>query len=152
GSFLALQLLWPGSRRRKVEWFRDAYTEIVDRHGPRPSVIAHSFGSYLVARALELFPEIAFDQVIVCGSIVRPDYPWSRMIEAGRVSRVVNEYGHKDMWARVVGWVVEDAGPSGHEGFSDTAGGRVVQRLHPEFRHSDYFYPLNYRYTWVPVL
>jgi hypothetical protein len=67
-----------------------------------PRIIAHSFGTYLVARALELNPELKFDRVIFCGSIVRRDYPWSRIIAAGQVGRVLNDYGDRDMWADVV--------------------------------------------------
>jgi hypothetical protein len=152
GFFMALQLLLPGSRRRKVLWFRDEYTHCVERHGgARPSVIAHSFGSYVVARALEMFGEVRFDQVILCGSIVRRDYPWSRVV-GRQVGRVLHEFGRQDFWARVVGFVVADAGPSGCRGFLDLAEGRVAQRYHPEFRHSDYFYRLSYRQNWVPFL
>lgn len=152
GFFMALQLLLPWSRRRKVLWFRDEYTRCVERHaGVRPSVIAHSFGSYLVARALEMFDEVRFDEIILCGSIVRRDYPWSRVI-GSQARRALHEFGHQDLWARVVGLVVEDAGPSGCRGFLDLAEGGVIQRCHPEFRHSDYFYRLNYRHNWVPFL
>ena len=45
-----------------------------------------------------------------------------------------------------------DAGPSGASGFTDEAGGRVLQRCRPQFTHSDYFYRLNYQNTWIPFL
>jgi pimeloyl-ACP methyl ester carboxylesterase len=155
GNFLALQLLLPGSRRRKVEWLLAEYTALRDKWGKdvRPHVIAHSFGTYLVARALELYPEIQFDQVILCGGIVRPDFPWTTVMGLRKqAGRVLNHYGRRDLWARLVGWAVEDAGPSGWSGFRDLADGGVVQRCHTEFRHSDFFYSLNFRQVWVPVL
>ena len=41
---------------------------------------------------------------------------------------------------------------SGVKGFIDEAGGKVFQRRHAEFRHSDYFYDLNYEQNWIPFL
>lgn len=153
GFFRALRLLWPPARRRQVEWFRDRYTSILTANpGREISVIAHSLGSYLVARALELFPEITLTRLVLCGSIVRIDYPWSRLVELKQVEEVLNDFGPMDIWARAAGWVVEDAGPSGVRGFEDEAGGAVSQRRHAEFRHSDYFYALNYRKVWIPFL
>jgi pimeloyl-ACP methyl ester carboxylesterase len=154
GFFLALQLLWPGSRQRALQWFLEAYTDARNEYGNAPiSVIAHSFGSYLVARTLEQRPEVTFERVILCGSIVQRDYPWSSIIlERKQVKEVLNDFGRLDFWAGTVGWLVEDAGPSGQQGFSDDAQQRVFQREHSEFRHSDYFYRLHYKDSWVPFL
>ena len=57
-----------------------------------------------------------------------------------------------DFWAGIVAWIVNDAGPSGSEGFSDLADGKVIQSKHPEFRHSDYFFRGNYENSWLPFL
>src|ERR1700761_2580988 len=51
----------------------------------------------------------------------------------------------------MVQWVVEDAGPSGHSGFTLPATA-LVQQKHPEFEHSDYFFDLNYSRNWIPFL
>lgn len=154
GFFLALRMLWPPARRRQVNWFRDQYTTINrDNAHAQLSVIAHSFGTYLVAATLERFPEVTFERVIFCGSIVGRAYPWTRIIHKSRqVRKVLNDYGYMDLWAGIVGWLVEDAGPSGTRGFTDDAEGDVVQRGHPEFKHSDYFYVLNYEKNWIPFL
>jgi hypothetical protein len=95
---------------------------------------------------------LKFDRVILCGAIVRRDYPWSQLIDHGLVRRVLNEFGRLDLWARVVEWLASDAGQSGLRGFNDTPDGRVVQREHPEFGHSDYFYSKNFRERWIPFL
>src|SRR4051812_44518347 len=73
GFFKAIQLLSSRSRRRQTEWFRDEYTRACKRHTTL-SIVAHSFGTYLVATAMERFPEIKFDRVILCGSIVRRNF------------------------------------------------------------------------------
>jgi pimeloyl-ACP methyl ester carboxylesterase len=154
GFFHALQLFWPAARERRVRWFRDVYTRTAGENNGAPiSVVAHSFGTYLVARAMERFPEVTFDRLVLCGSIVRRDYPWTKVIhESKQVVEVLNDYGRMDLWAGIVRWFVADAGPSGTKGFTDDASGRVIQREHAEFSHSDYFYDLNYDKTWIPFL
>jgi pimeloyl-ACP methyl ester carboxylesterase len=153
GLFRALQLVWPASRQKQIEWFRDQYTQVGDRYRTQPpSIIAHSFGTYLVAHAIEYYEELEFDQIILCGSIVPSSFPWSDLIKAGRVRRVLNECAKRDLWVRLVGWVVKDAGASGVYGFEDSANGCIIDRPHPKFRHSDYFYRLNYERNWIPFL
>lgn len=151
GFYTALAFVWPPSRERQIKRFLDRYSNHVALYGSRPSVVAHSFGTYLVGRAMEKYPEVTFDQVILCGSILPRAYSWANRIPSQAI-RVLNDYGRRDFWAKVVTWLVRDSGPSGSEGFTDEAGGRVIQRRHPEFRHSDYFYFLNFRKNWVPFL
>src|SRR5262245_19336227 len=154
GFFRAIRLLWPRSRDKQIEWFRDQYTAITLRNPERViSVIAHSFGTYLVARSLERYSEITFDRIVFCGSIVRQNYSWTNVIHSTKqVQEVLNDYGRLDVWAGLVGWVASDTGPSGTKPFYDDAAGKVTQREHPEFRHSDYFYVLNYQKNWIPFL
>lgn len=153
GHFPARHLLSPKRRRKKAEWFRDEYTRICAEHKvSRPDLVAHSMGTHIFATALELFPEIVFNRVILCGSIVRRDYPWTAFKSAFRFQRILNDAGSADFWVRVVGFFVEDAGASGAKGFVDDAGGSVVERAHPKLRHSDAFYKLRYRNAWIPFL
>ncbi len=153
GDFAALRFLCPGQREKQMESFREEYTQIRERYSDTtPSIIAHSFGTYIVANCMEKYTEVRFDRIIFCGAIVRKDYPWSKQVQTDCVSRVLNDYGRLDRWARIVQWVVEDAGPSGLSGFDDEANGAVVQRCHPKFKHSDYFYRLNYQDNWIPFL
>jgi pimeloyl-ACP methyl ester carboxylesterase len=152
GFFRAIQLVIPSMRDRKVKWLLEEYTAIRNRLGRPPSIIAHSLGSYLVARLLEKYEEVKFDRIILCGSIVNKDYPWTEIFERKQVTRVLNDYGGKDVWAKIAQWVVNDAGPSGTEGFNDRAGGRVLHRFRADFRHSDFFYSLNYEKSWIPFL
>ncbi len=153
GFARALKLLWPPSRRRQVIWFRNEYAAAVRGHPGRDlSVIAHSLGTYLVTTAIDLFPEIVFSRVVLCGSIVRRDFPWTAIVERGQVGSVLNERGGRDIWSATIGWFVQDAGSSGVDGFTDLAHGAVHERRHPRFRHSDCFYSLNYSQNWTPFL
>ena len=153
GFFSALSLLMPWSRSRKVEWFHRTYSEKFAGGGRKPSVIAHSFGSYIVTRAMLKYDDIRFERVILCGSIVSRSYPWRAVLLArDQADAVLNEAGGRDLWAAMVEWVVSDAGASGVSGFEDTADGRLVQLIHERHAHSDYFYRQNYERRWLPFL
>ncbi len=149
--FNALQLLFSGSRKRKIDWFRSEYERVVTEPRILPFIIAHSFGTYIVAKALEKYPEIRFNRVIFSGSIVRRDFDWASLIRTGRVGAILNEIGGKDIWSKLAEWVIGDAGASGAIGFSSSGLG-IYQRRRPRFRHSDHFYALNYTRNWIPYL
>ncbi len=151
--FGLMQFLTPSQRRRKIKWFRAEYERIVGDSGMRPCVIAHSFGTYIVAQAIKRYTELKFDRIIFCGSIVHEDYDWASVIKTGRVNAVLNQYGHQDFPVKIAArcrWFT-DAGSAGVKGFSSTHAA-VRQQSREEFGHSDYFYPSNYRENWVPFL
>src|SRR4030095_6223879 len=99
GYFSVLQFLLPWQRASKVEWFRETYdSEIKSREvslaqGQAPSIVAHSFGTFILGDALLANKHIRFDKVILCGSILPRDFPWDRLIDRGQVQAVRNEYG-----------------------------------------------------------
>lgn len=150
GWFGLFQFLYPPTRERQIKWFVDEYTRVCAQHGvENPLVVAHSFGTYLVAAAMERY-ELTFDRVIFSGSIVYREFPWSAYSK--QFGAVLNDYGRRDRWAWLVRCLVRDSGPSGFKGFSDNANGKVIQRDHPKFRHSDYHFRRNYRRVWLPFL
>jgi hypothetical protein len=152
GNFGARQLVWPPARKKKRQWLLDEYTRECDRlRCETPSIVAHSFGCYLVASVLKKYSQVRFDRIVFCGSIVHPGYPWAGLAAHGQVKSVLNQYGGQDFWAWVVQWAVEDAGPSGYSGFAAPAA-VLHQQNHSEFEHSDYFYDLNYKQNWIPFL
>jgi pimeloyl-ACP methyl ester carboxylesterase len=147
-----IRMLFEGSRNNKVDEFQKEYGHFKDGHQDVvPSIVAHSMGSYIVTRAIEKYG-LTFDRVILCGAIVREDYPWNDMVAAGRINRVLHDYGRKDIWARMAIWLISDAGQSGYKGFEQEAGGTVVQRRHAWYRHSDYFNRTNFVERWIPFL
>jgi hypothetical protein len=152
GHFGARQLVWPPARKKKRQWLLEEYEKECARlRCESPSIVAHSFGCYLVASLLKKYSQVRFDRIIFCGSIVHPSYPWAEVAGRGQVKSVLNQYGGADFWAWVVQWTVEDAGPSGYSGFA-LPDARVQQQNNPEFEHSDYFYDLNYNVNWIPFL
>ncbi len=152
GYVRALQLLRPHARRNRIDEFVKNYAEECNRVGAGPpSIVAHSYGTYIAGEALLKYPEIKFDRMILCGSILPTDFPWDNLAKNGQVNAVLNQYGGQDFWAGLVVWFVDDAGQSGKYGFKCQAA-CLTQQAHPKFRHSDYFYDLNYMENWMPFL
>jgi hypothetical protein len=81
GRFSLPAFLAPWSREAKLEWFREHYeTETNDKNvkidkEQTPSIVAHSFGTYILGYALLRFDFIRFNKVIVCGSILPVGFP-----------------------------------------------------------------------------
>jgi hypothetical protein len=152
GFFHPVRFAFRRSRKAEIRRFIDYYARQGFGPGKAPSVVAHSFGSYIVCIALERNQEIYFKDIILLGSIVRRDFPWSKFTKTGRVRRVLNERAQKDVWVPRAKLVVPDAGPSGVEGFIDLAGGAVQERIHEHFDHSEVLHELRYEHVWVPFL
>ncbi len=153
GYFPAAFLLIPKIRSKKIKKFREEYTQTLYRFpNATPSIIAHSFGTYITAKAMELYQEIKFDQIIFCGSIVTCEYDWDSRIKNAQVNRILNECGKQDFPVKIVSYAVKDAGPSGIKGFRKKIDRVLYERTNDGFGHSDYFYQLNYQKNWIPFL
>lgn len=139
-----------------LHWLRKQYdSEINDRHlaidrNQSPSVVAHSFGTYILGYTLLRFDFIKFDKVILCGSILPKDFPWGQLIDRGQVQSVRNEYGVRDPWAKRVQCFVRGTGPSGAEGFTCNHE-RLVQEQF-DYNHSEYFGRDHMEDRWFPFL
>jgi len=152
GFFGALKLMLPWKRRAQVRWFLGKYTEIKNAHPyTTPCIIAHSFGTYLIAQSLEQY-SLKFDQIILCGSIIPRDYDWNALFTLGQVKRVLNECAKKDIVVKAAPFFIRDAGPSGAHGFEQQCNQFLCQRFVSKFRHSDYLHSLNFTESWIPFL
>lgn len=104
GYFSLWDFIRPGGRRRAVEWFQNAYADIVALY-PRAKIsfIGHSNGTYLGLEALKC-TQIRFKSVLLAGSVVRRDF-WTKnsslLAPAGdsddpKVSKVLNVVAMED--------------------------------------------------------
>lgn len=152
GNFSVVKFLIPWKRRKKVEWLRERLECIPEvQQGERPSIIAHSFGTYLVARLLEKYPMLKFDKLVFAGGIVSSDFEWSKILDAGQVNLLRNDYGRLDPWPRFAKMFVSDTGDSGTVGFS-CKHDLMFQKEFANYKHSDYFHQGHFRQEWIPVL
>lgn len=152
GNFGAGKFLRKGARLKKVTWLRSEY-ERVTAEGKvnRPSIIAHSFGTYLVAALLIKYPELIFDKIILTGSIVDRDFDWPSLLSKGQINLVRNDYGSLDKVPRLATWVAGDTGDSGRLGFTKKHE-RLIEQKFPKHGHSDYFHRQHFVEYWIPTL
>jgi hypothetical protein len=119
GYFSAPAMVSPLARKKRLNWFRQEYDRIVASAGvARPSIICHSFGTYMTAHVLRSYDEVKFDRIILAGSIIDPAYAWQPVFDRDQALWIHNEYASDDIWPKIAGHVpLWDAGPSGRTGF-----------------------------------
>jgi pimeloyl-ACP methyl ester carboxylesterase len=152
GHFTVPKLLNPIACRRKVTWLHNELDFLRQIYQcDRFSLIAHSFGTYLISELLERYPDHRFDKLILVGSIVREDFPWNTVLEAWQVRSVLNEYGCADPWPAAAARLVPRAGPSGRDGFSGQHV-RLHQSRFSRYAHSDSFSAVHFERYWLNAL
>jgi pimeloyl-ACP methyl ester carboxylesterase len=143
-----------------VEGFRDWLIE-VRRQYPGPiSVIAHSFGTYVIGRYLKEANDISqkFDAVILCGSVLNTGYDWAAPLDQAVVGRVLNTISVRDEWVRFlpdggVPLLAKDdlLGEAGCVGFSTTHS-RLQQIKSSLLKHNNVFKDDVIVGEWLPFL
>jgi hypothetical protein len=123
-----LLIPWLGRQERYAEVkdkLESAFREWPD---DEISVIAFSFGTYLVTRAILANPEVIHPaHLILSGAIASRDLPWAKLCDAVGSGEVLNECGVEDPWP-----IVAEAFSVGY-GFVGTRGvghPRVKDRYH----------------------
>lgn len=106
----------------------ELYREMSDIVGnrPRPFVIAHSLGTYLVGRALRHFQDWSCHTIILTGCVLSRTFPWFEL--EGRFHYASNEVARMDLVplaASLLGLTVKDMGCAGILGFKGS-----VQTVH----------------------
>jgi hypothetical protein len=109
------------------------------------SLVAHSFGSFVISELLFSDASIAnrVSNVILCGSIVNSSYAWHNH---PRELLILNEVGSSDIWPVLAGHVSKEYGATGTFGFN----GPVVNDRFHSIKHSDYFKLEFIKKYWVP--
>jgi pimeloyl-ACP methyl ester carboxylesterase len=156
GKFSSISFLRPDTREAKIDWLRETYSaEINDVQSGiseenLPSVVAHSYGTYILGYTLLRYDFVRFDKVILCGSILPRDFPWDVIIGRGQVQGVRNEYGVRDPWVKRVRGYVRDTGCSGALGF--TCEHERLAQEDFDYDHGEYFGRDHMNDRWIPFL
>jgi hypothetical protein len=151
GRFGILRFLLPiaAFRRAAADRVSKKIRGAIEIHKPRKlSVIAHSFGSYIVARILETEFDRHWDRIIFCGSVIREDFPLEQYLTRFQPP-ILNEIGTRDIWPAIAAAVTWGYGSVGSHGFQSPA---VSERWHSGFAHSDFLTPAFCTKFWVPFL
>ncbi|SFU23386.1 hypothetical protein SAMN05518861_1602 [Mesorhizobium sp. YR577] len=151
GRFDLLRFLLPISyfRRKAIaEILKQFKTVILNNPGADISVIAHSFGTYIVGHILKENFDLKFNRIILCGSILRYDFPFEQF-QSRFTPKILNEVGTRDIWPAMAESVTWGYGSAGTFGFKRPL---VYDRWHNKAAHG-YFLSASFcRKFWIPFL
>ena len=146
GYFDLLRFALPGPWRagpareltRKFNLLRSRYPQ------SRFSILAHSYGTFTVTKALLDNSHLEIFRFAMCGSIVSRRFPWEKI--ARQISEdVVNDCGTRDVLPVLASTVTLGYGATGRFG----CGGQVDDRFH-DVPHSGFFEPSFVERFWLP--
>lgn len=109
-------LICPSMRKKVVEQFNDYYYEMCKKYDVQSaSIVAHSFGTYILAKYLlnhsyEDFLPTQIDSVILAGSIVCEEYAWLPYFPQ-KVGRILNISSKNDNAVKLMpkcSWIKEN--------------------------------------------
>jgi WD40 repeat protein len=141
GYFSVIGFIIPFFRLLVTRAFQhDMLREIRGQNWDRVDVVAHSFGTHLVAWGLygvnaDRRPKI--HTIILAGSVLKAGFPWRDLVGTC-ANRVVNECGIHDRVLLLNQLFVLFTGMAGREGFSRMTGEKFRNRFF-RFGHSGYF-------------
>ncbi|MFW3353702.1 DUF6932 family protein [Aliarcobacter butzleri] len=151
-------LMNENKRKEVIERFREWILYIQETYNGRISVIAHSFGTYILASYLNGFdevPPVTFNSIILTGSIVNTNFDWNTC-RGNKVSRVRNEIAPNDQWVKWMPetkWLPLDKlfGKSGTEGFVNDSE-ILTQPKNDIFDHNNVIKKDVITQMWMPYL
>lgn len=149
GFLDVVRFLIPLARGNAIKRAKKEFKAIKLQHpNASISVIAHSFGTYLITKILCPDQGIRLKRLILCGSIIPVDYDWGSIQGLPHRDSVLNDVGSKDAWPVLANTVTWGFGPSGTYGFKQFA---VTDRFH-NLSHSDFFSDGWVRKFWLPFI
>ena len=114
----------------------------------RVSVIAHSFGTFIISQLLETEFDIRFHRVIFCGSVVSYNFPLENF-RSKLALPLLNEVGTADIWPAIAESITFGYGSAGSYGFRRPY---VRDRWHNGASHGFFLTPSFAKDFWVPFL
>jgi hypothetical protein len=151
GRFNLLQFLAPIPYFRKKaisNVWEQIRTIRLQHQGARLSVIAHSFGTFIIANLMRDEFDIEFNRIIFCGSVVNYDFPFVRFRYAFK-EPIINEVGTRDVWPAIAESVTTGYGSAGTYGFLRPF---VRDRWHNGARHGFFLSKSFCKKFWIPWL
>lgn len=149
GYFDVLRFLVPGLREGPVQHVASQIQSVKRDHpGASISVIAHSFGTYILSKLLYPDQGLRFKKIVLCGSIISTSYVWENV--QGRPTRdfILNDVGTRDIWPVLAETFTWGYGSSGTFGFKNHA---LNDRFH-NLTHSDFFEESWVRKYWISFI
>ena len=157
-------LVSKSKRKQVVEQFREWIYELQQRYNEyNISIIAHSFGTFIIGAYLdgfsdEEFPPVSFDSIILTGSILNPDFDWEKYRCRG-VGRIYNNIAPNDEfvkympeknWKKIIG-MSPLFGQAGVKGFNQQTN-MIFQSENKIFTHTNTIKRDVIESKWMPFL
>lgn len=111
------------------------------------SVIAHSFGTYILSKILEDHTDLNFYRIQLCGAVIDTNYRWDK-VQARIAKQIVNDVGHKDIYPLLARKVTWGYGDSGTFGFKKV----LIRDRHFNYGHSDFMTEEHVTKYWKPFI
>jgi hypothetical protein len=152
-----------GDEKRKaeiVDEFRLWLDEIRKTFNGTISVVAHSFGTYIIGRYLETAGSLLeqFGGIVLAGSILNTEFKWDEILENEAATMVLNTRSQSDEWVK---WLPEGGirflakdplmGKAAVEGFKVNHD-RLLERQSNLLTHSSMFESDVILRIWLPFL
>jgi len=135
-------------RRAIAEVWEDIKTIRQNNRNALISVIAHSSGTYVIARLMQKNFDAVFHRVIFCGSVVRYRFPFKKL-QNQFTQPILNEVGTRDIWPALAESVTIGYGSAGTYGFRKPL---IRDRWHNGAHHGYFLEPTFCKTYWVPFL
>lgn len=151
-------------RQKTIDEFRDWIFDLgkrYEKYSSNISIVAHSYGTYLVGKYLEGFNEVPFNlnSLILTGSVLNKNFEWNRHLDDLRVGSILNIHSPND---RIIGkmpnckykkFIGIDPifGNAGYGGFS-ASHERLFQKEIKNLTHINTIKPDVIETVWMPFL
>jgi pimeloyl-ACP methyl ester carboxylesterase len=132
-------------RRPALRVWRDLVAIRENYPGTRISVLAHSFGTFIVGMLFAIQPEFSVERVAFCGSILPVDFPFANY--RSRFSTILNDVGCKDPLPALGASSTWGYGPTGTYGFNRP---NIEDRWHRNLGHGGFLNPHFCDTYWTP--
>jgi len=140
--FPIISFLIPYFRKKEVNSF---VKELLDLQNKYPDsevdIIAHSFGTYILKQAAEEMSLISspnFNRFILCGSVLKPKFAFSDLINKYTLKGILNECALSDFPLILSHSVAWGLGMAGRDGFKTTYAD-TLKNQYREGGHSSFF-------------
>ncbi|WP_316239247.1 lipase family alpha/beta hydrolase [Bradyrhizobium sp. SZCCHNR1015] len=141
GYLPAVDFVIPVLRKRKINWFKDAYSYYYARYPDADfRFLGHSNGTYLLGRSLQRVSGMCFRRVILVGSVLPRTYDWQKVFARSQVELLRNDRANRDFPVGILcsalrGLGMRDVGSAGFHGF-DFKDERTLEVFYHDGGHS----------------
>ncbi|QLY59951.1 response regulator [Citrobacter freundii] len=157
GYFAGINFFIPFIRNAQIKRLKAKLTDSFKiNHNKQYVFFAHSFGTYIVARAIneiiengDVVPQLT---LVLAGSVLPSNYNLNTILDHNKNNVIINDCGNSDYVLWLSEAFVPSTGMAGRTGFYGVSNSRFVNRYHPG-GHSHYFDVDGFMEKyWLPIL